>query len=356
MVKQSLSQGGYMRNSKSHWILAAAIAAASVFFYACPTEEEQPPAVAPDDDTASANATLALATTALTNASVTEGKVSGTNVEFTVSGVTATELPTGQTVEIKFLVIDTVKYSQSKSFTSNGGGIPATFTLSSSLDNFIETGAGASNISSIGFTYQGKSTLASTPGTVSAELSKSVTNVPTAIAGTINALRSVAQHFLPIGKIINSGAGTVDTVNAGSAGTLLYGDSQTGVMVSPVSSNGLDVSIVLPSSTTGGSIAVGSVGTIEEWKGGSITTGSVSGVQDKAAGSFAIHWLETSSVGTLALRDTGSLSVEGGGSGLATVYFGSTSTTKAKTSNLVLTAGGIEYIVPQFGVLVTLYR
>jgi hypothetical protein len=344
MIRLSQLQGGYMRNSKPHWIFAAAIAAASVFFYACPTEEEQPP---PEPDALTqANAALNAGIVALNSVTSDGGTFSENGVKFNLTIGMPQVLPEYTSVEITSFELNSEKFTPT---TKAVDITKSTCTITLPFDNFIEAGSGSGNLSSIKFNYRGKSTLGN--GTNSAESPTPFTLNPAAISGTLNALRSVAMHFLPSGTIISGEGGTVDTLNAAGAGTLYAGDSLGGSIVIPVAASG-DMLEVVGSLASNGTISSTSRTTVAALHGGSITQGSDSFVT--TAGSLLIYGLEGYNQGTLAVVFAGSLSEEGGGSGLATAYFGAT--TKTEASNLVLTAGGIKYIVPQFGVLVTVYR
>jgi hypothetical protein len=344
-----------MYNNKFNWILTGLIAA-SVFFYACPTEEEEPPE-SPPDFQAQATAALNVAKPILDAAELDGGTFTNLtttgfsphNVKFVLSYKNAT-LPDKTQINITHVALGNETWSN-KSVTGIIGENKTSTSITLDLDSFIEkTDVNAAWNGSISFAYIAKSTGDATVESGAATFSVGIKDGVDRVVGTLNALKDVVKHFPAKGELINSGGGSVNTLNAGSVGTLVAGTSAGDFVILNKGAIGVKLN------NNGGTFVAGSIGTLAALHGNlSITAGS------QYAGSIAVNdfTIEKDSGGTLIVRDIGSIGTLGGdtvgGTGLATVYFG-TASTKNDTHNLVLSAGGIKYIVPQFGVLVTINR
>jgi hypothetical protein len=360
--QHGLSQGVFMYNSKFHWILTAVIAS-SVLFYSCPPEEVEP---TPPNPQAQADAALQVGILALTGAKSDGGTFASSNnrisnVKFSLSGMDdKQDLPEGTRIRLDSIKVGTVDYplpAADKKPISIGSASTSFALPVNGLINLIGTAGVA--LDSFTFNIKGEYTLTS-PSVYSAA-TYPCTITAGSVSGTLSAILNVAKHFLPSGTVINGGIGTVSTLNSGGAGTLYAGDTLGGSIVLPfVDGDGPEVVGILPAGGSVNSYKNGNT-TVGPLNGGSITTGSEASVTQAGAlvliagstgtdtaGSIVVN-------GTLAIRDIGSISGAGGGSGLAQIYFGNSSTSST-TTNLLLSAGGVWYTVPQFGVLVTVYR
>jgi hypothetical protein len=341
-----------MYNNKFNWILTALIAA-SVFFYACPTEEEEPPE-SPPDLQAQANQAMTTAKSVLGAAKSDGGTFTNNtsagnsphNVKFVLSYSSAT-LPENTQIDITNVKLGGDSFTKSQ--TVSIGENKTSTSIQWTLDDFIEK-IDANWNGDIEFYYIAKSTKDST---IKSAESGTLTITDTgSVSGTLTALKGVVKHFPTKGggTIINSGGGSVDTLNASGVGTLFSTVTGNTPIVLPVADANVPfVSVWNSVSNVTGSFAAGSIGTLAELHGGFAMTEGSEAVGAISAGSFMIL---LDNGGTLMVEDKGSASA---GSALATVYFG-TSSTKTEKDNLVLSAGGIKYIVPQFGVLVTIDR
>jgi hypothetical protein len=182
----------------------------------------------------------------------------------------------------------------------------------------------------ITFTVQGAS------GNQVSSSSKTIT-IPnasfSAYEGTLYALSTIADWLNPNagGTINNNSNFLVNTINAGSVGTLFTSANHPGGSIL-LKLGGAGTPVV---TIQGGSVLAGSVGTEAEYR---------------TAGSFTLG--TESAGGTLLITDYGS---GGEGDGTVVVYFGVNSTGPTTGNSLILDAEGMLYNIPQFGVVVTVY-
>jgi hypothetical protein len=323
-----------MLSRKFHRIFTTVIVLAAFCFYACPTKEEEPES--PPDYAALANEALAVGNAAFLAATSDGGTFttssSGAQVKFKLSGLDLSALPDDTGLMITNITIK----DSSNPLNMPLGKTSSNVSMALGIDKFIipNNGSGTIGPSDITIGYKGVSTVepsaSSSPDNYTVESGS--------VAGTINALRAAAAPFLPAGGTINNDASKVVNLYSGSIGTV----SRSAALTYPIiNTDGITVTLGNP----GGSlVANGSLdfGTIQIGAG-SFTIGSASLVDSQLEG-------------MLAIEVAGSGAVGAGSVGTGLVLFGDSTTSPTEAKSLVLTAEGIKYIVPQFGVLVTVYR
>ncbi|MDR2098166.1 MAG: hypothetical protein LBP37_06570 [Spirochaetaceae bacterium] len=345
-----------MLSGKFDRILTVVMVLAAFCFYACPTEEEEP---TPPDYKALANQALGIGTAAFANATSVGTftiPTSGTQVKFTLNDLNLSALkPEDSTsVEITKIVINGQEHMLNNIILTSTTTSKEIGALS--IDEYMKPDS-ANNLAPIGTNaielyYIGVCDLDQGNITKSDGNAASYTLDVGSVAGTINALRAAAAPFL-----VNKG-GSINTTPINLIDGII-GTVSTKFVGGSFAAADTAAPAVFLTANAAGTLTGGAISSKSEFISATgTTTGSL------AAGSFLIGtagFTDTGETGgtfegSLAIIFTGSQGVENAGTaGTATVLFGATSP-KTTETNLVLTAAGIKYIVPQFGVLVTVYR